>query len=127
MDEAREIMPVRESDRTLTLWLKRRFALGPDAIPWRTRSWIPTDWRLVRHTGIVNIQERPIPPRHIQDVNYKASLLGRLLGYGNLAVASAGQDNVGVRVVVGRAGQFQQAIFDTMESHAGLAHVGSPR
>lgn len=127
MNDEREIMRVRESGRTLAFWLKILGTLGLYVIPWRTRSWILTDRRLVRHTGIINIQERSIPIRNIQDVNYNASLLGRMLGYGNLVVESAGQDDVESMVNVGRADEFRQAIFDTMEGHPGPAASGGRR
>lgn len=127
MDEEREIMRVRESGRTLGFWLKIVVTLGLYVIPWRTRSWILTDRRLVRHTGIINIQERSIPLRNIQDVNYSATLLGRMLGYGNLAVESAGQDDVEAMISVGRANEFRQAIFDTMEGHAGVGTASASR
>ena len=55
-----EIMRVHESGRTLKFWLKMIFTLGLYAIAWRSRSWILTDRRLIRHTGVINIEERSI-------------------------------------------------------------------
>lgn len=110
-----EIMRVRESGRTLKLWLKMLGTLGFYTIPWRSRCWILTDRRLIRHTGVINIEERSIPLKNIQDVNYEATLLGRILNYGNLDVESAGQDDVEAMVNVGKAAAFRTAIFDAIE------------
>jgi len=112
-----EIMRVHESGKTLKLWLKMIFTLGLYAIPWRSRSWILTDRRLIRHTGVLNIQERSIPLKNIQDVNYTASLLGRMFNYGNLDVESAGQEDQEAMINVGRAADFRSAIFEAMEHY----------
>src|SRR5215203_2236907 len=112
-----EVMRVHESGRTLMFWLKIIFTLGLYTIAWRSRSWILTDRRLVRHTGVINIEERSIPLKNIQDVNYSASLLGRMLGYGNLDVESAGQEDIEAMVNVGKAAPFRAAIFEAMEHY----------
>src|SRR3954452_16750958 len=112
-----EIMRVHESGKTLKLWLKMILTLGLYAIPWRSRSWILTDRRLIRHTGVLNIQERSIPLKNIQDVNYTASLLGRMFNYGNLDVESAGQEDQEAMINVGRAADFRAAIFEAMEHY----------
>ena len=124
-----EIMRVHESGRRLTFWLKMVFTLGLYAIPWRSRSWILTDRRLIRHTGVINIQERSIPLKNIQNVDYNASLLGRMLGYGNLRVESAGDsdDDAEEMVDVGRAGEFRARIFEAMEHYGSDDYPGRPR
>ena len=119
-----EIMRVYESGRTFRLWLKMLFTLGLYTIPWRSRSWILTDRRLIRHTGVINIQERSIPLKNIQDVNYTASLLGRMLNYGNLDVESAGDDDEEAMVNVGRAAEFRAAIFEAMEHYGDDEYPG---
>ncbi len=113
----REIMRVRASGRTLKLWLKMIATLGFYAIAWRSRCWILTDRRLIRHTGVITIQERSILLKNIQDVTYSASFLGRMLDYGNLDVDSAGQDGQEAMLDVGRAGEFRAAIFEAMEHY----------
>ena len=112
-----EIMRVHESGKTFKFWLKMIFTLGLYAIPWRSRCWILTDRRLIRHTGVINIQERSIPLKNIQDVNYTSSLLGRMFNYGNLDVESAGQDDQEAMINVGRAADFRAAIFEAMEHY----------
>ena len=117
MDTEHEIMTVRESPRTLLFWLRMIFTLGLYTIPWRSRRWVLTDRRLIRHTGVINIEERSIPLKNIQDVKYTASLFGRMFGYGNLDVESAGQEDIEAMVNVGKAAAFRSAIFEAMENY----------
>lgn len=126
MHDEQELMRVRESGRTLGFWLKMLATLGLYTIPWRSKCWILTDRRLIRHTGVINIQERSIPLKNIQDVNYGASLLGRLLDYGNLRVESAGQDDVEEMTNVGQADRFRQEIFDAIEHGPAEHSVARP-
>jgi uncharacterized membrane protein YdbT with pleckstrin-like domain len=123
----REIMRVHESGRTLVFWLKMLVTLGLYAIPWRSRCWILTDRRLIRHTGVITIQERSIPLSNIQDVNYTASLFGRLFNYGNLDVESAGQEDEEAMHDVGRAADFRAAIFEAMEHYGADDYPGRSR
>ncbi len=121
-----EIMRVHESGRTIGFWCKMIFTLGLYTIPWRSRSWILTDRRLVRHSGVINIQERSIPLKNIQNVDYNASLIGRMFNYGNLRVESAGDsdDDAEQMVNVGQAGEFREQIFQAMENYGSDDYPG---
>lgn len=123
-----EIMRVHESGHTLKLWLKMLVTLGLYTIPWRSRCWILTDRRLIRHTGVINIQERSIPLKNIQDVNYSASVLGRILNYGNLDVESASETEATEAMVnVGNAAAFRSAIFEAIENFGADDYPGRRR
>ena len=123
-----EVMRVHESGRTLMFWLKMIFTLGLYTIAWRSRSWILTDRRLIRHTGVINIQERSIPLKNIQNVDYNSSLIGRMFNYGNLRVESAGDDNDAEQMHnVGRAGEFRARIFEAMENYGSDDYPGRRR
>lgn len=121
-----EVMRVYESGRRPAFWLKMLFTLGLYTIPWRSRSWILTDRRLIRHTGVINIQERSIPLKNIQNVDYNASLIGRMFNYGNLRVESAGDsdDDAEEMVHVGRASEFRSRIFEAMEHYGSDDYPG---
>ena len=121
-----EIMRVHESGRTIGFWGKMIFTLGLYTIPWRSRSWILTDRRLVRHSGVINIQERSIPLKNIQNVDYNASLIGRMFNYGNLRVESAGDsdDDAEQMINVGQAGEFRERIFQAMENYGSDDYPG---
>lgn len=124
-----EIMRVHESGRRIVFWLKMIVTLGLYAIAWRSRSWILTDRRLIRHTGVINIQERSIPLKNIQNVDYNASLIGRMFSYGNLRVESAGDsdDDAEQMYNVGRAGEFREKIFEAMEMYGSTDYPGRPQ
>src|SRR5215217_3249865 len=124
-----EVMRVHESGRTIAFWGKMIFTLGLYSIPWRSRSWILTDRRLIRHTGVINIQERSIPLKNIQNVDYSASLVGRMFNYGNLRVESAGDSDDDAEQMhnVGRAGEFRAMIFEAMENYGSDDYPGRRR
>jgi uncharacterized membrane protein YdbT with pleckstrin-like domain len=124
-----EIMRVHESGRTLKFWLKMIFTLGLYAIAWRSRSWILTDRRLIRHTGVINIEERSIPLKNIQNVDYSSSLVGRMFNFGNLRVESAGDSDDDAEEMnnVGRAGEFRSKIFEAMENYGSDDYPGRRR
>lgn len=124
-----EVMRVHESGRTLIFWLKILITLGLYTIAWRSRSWILTDRRLIRHTGVINIKERSIPLKNIQNVDYNATLLGRMFGYGNLRVESAGDsaDDAEEMINVGQAGEFRARIFEAMENYGSDDYPGRRR
>lgn len=124
-----EIMRVHESGRTFKFWLKMIFTLGLYSIAWRSRSWILTDRRLVRHTGVINIEERSIPLKNIQNVDYSSSLIGRMFNYGNLRVESAGDstDDAEEMINVGNAGEFRVKIFEAMENYGSDDYPGRRR
>jgi uncharacterized membrane protein YdbT with pleckstrin-like domain len=122
-----EIMRVRESGRTFKLWLKMLVSLGFYTFAWRSKTWILTDRRLIRHTGVININERSIPLKNIQDVSFSATLLGRMLDYGNLDVESAGDEDVEAMVNVGRAAEFRTKIFEAIEQFGSDDRAGRVR
>lgn len=122
-----EIMRVRESGRTFKLWLKMLVSLGFYTFAWRSKTWILTDRRLIRHTGVININERSIPLKNIQDVSFSATLLGRILDYGNLDVESAGDEDVEAMVNVGRAAEFRTKIFEAIEQFGSDDYPGRAR
>ena len=124
-----EIMRVHESGRRVVFWLKMIATLGLYTIAWRSRSWRLTDRRLIRHTGVINIQERSIPLKNIQNVDYNASLIGRMFNYGNLRVESAGDSDDDAEQMnnVGRAGEFRGKIFEAMEMYGSSDYPGRPQ
>jgi uncharacterized membrane protein YdbT with pleckstrin-like domain len=78
---------------------------------------------------VINIQERSIPLKNIQNVDYSSSLIGRIFNYGNLRVESAGdsEDDAEEMVNVGRAGEFRSKIFEAMENYGSSDYPGRPR
>jgi uncharacterized membrane protein YdbT with pleckstrin-like domain len=75
---------------------------------------------------VINIEERSIPLKNIQNVDYNASLIGRMFNYGNLRVESAGDsaDDAEQMVNVGHAGEFRERIFAAMENYGADDYPG---
>ena len=59
-------------------------------VRWAATSLTVTDKRVLLETGILNRSSKVIPLTRIQDVSTRASLLGRLLGYGTIEIDAAG-------------------------------------
>jgi uncharacterized membrane protein YdbT with pleckstrin-like domain len=64
---------------------------------WRLTLWtrnrlIVTDRRVFELRGLVVSRVASMPLAKVTDMTYKRSMLGRLLGYGELVVESSGQD-----------------------------------
>lgn len=61
-------------------------------LQWRGDWFIATDKRLLLTYGVVKRQVAMMPLTKVTDMSYNRSLLGRFLGYGELVMESAGQD-----------------------------------
>ena len=70
---------------------------------WRTWQWhadriVVTDQRIFEVSGVLTRKVASMPLTRVTDMTYKRSLLGRILGYGDLIVESAGQDQALSRI-----------------------------
>ncbi|MGO0577408.1 PH domain-containing protein [Ornithinimicrobium panacihumi] len=61
-------------------------------LEWRNEWFVATDKRLLMTYGLLTHKVAMMPLRKVTDMNYGRSLLGRLLGYGQFVLESAGQD-----------------------------------
>ncbi|MEZ0492416.1 PH domain-containing protein [Kineococcus sp. TBRC 1896] len=61
-------------------------------LQWRGDWFIATDKRLLLTYGVVKRQVAMMPLSKVTDMSYRRSLPGRFLGYGELVMESAGQD-----------------------------------
>jgi membrane protein YdbS with pleckstrin-like domain len=59
---------------------------------WRVDRILVTDHRFLEVSGILTRRVATMPLTKVTDMTYRRSILGRLLGYGDLIVESAGQD-----------------------------------
>lgn len=84
-------------------------ALGVVAVAWAARlgwrmwQWwvnriVITDRRIFEVSGILTRQVASMPLTRVTDLTYRRSLVGRVLGYGDLVVESAGQDQALARI-----------------------------
>lgn len=64
---------------------------------WRAWQWavdriVVTDQRIFEVSGVLTRKVASMPLTRVTDMTYRRSVLGRILGYGDLIVESAGQD-----------------------------------
>ena len=60
-------------------------------VRWATTSFVVTDQRLVQREGVLAKETVEIPLDRVDAVRLRRSVLGRLLGYGDLMVESGGE------------------------------------
>ena len=61
-------------------------------LEWRNEWFVATDKRLLMTYGLITHKVAMMPLRKVTDMNYARSPLGRILGYGQFVMESAGQD-----------------------------------
>lgn len=72
--------------------------LGWKAWQWRADTIVVTDQRIFEVSGVLTRKVASMPLTRVTDMTYQRSILGRLLGYGDLIVESAGQDQALSRI-----------------------------
>jgi len=65
--------------------------IGWCILDWRVEQIAVTDTRLIRVSGLVAITVDTVPLAEITDMSLRCSIPGRVLGYGQLRVETAGQ------------------------------------
>lgn len=94
--------PSEGSDRVdlvlgiIALFFAARF--GWKAWQWRADTIVVTDQRIFEVSGVLTRKVASMPLTRVTDMTYQRSLMGRLLGYGDLIVESAGQDQALSRI-----------------------------
>ena len=67
-------------------------------LEWYNEWFVATDRRILMVYGLVTHKVAMMPLRKVTDMNYGRSIMGRLLGYGQFVLESAGQDQA-MRVI----------------------------
>ena len=65
---------------------------------WWVERFVVTDQRVLLSSGLLTRRVAMMPLRKVTDMTYERSVLGRLLGYGEFIMESAGQDQALSRV-----------------------------
>ena len=80
------------------LWALLAIRLAVKIWQWLDDYFVVTSQRLVLATGIVTRKVNMMPLTKVTDMSFQRSTMGRLLGYGEFIVESAGQDQALRRV-----------------------------
>jgi uncharacterized membrane protein YdbT with pleckstrin-like domain len=79
-------------------WLVLLFRLGFKVWAWWDDHFVVTSQRLLLATGVLTKKVNMMPLSKVTDMSFQRSSLGRVLGYGEFIVESAGQDQALRRV-----------------------------
>lgn len=80
------------------LWLILVFRLLIKIYEWLEDYFVVTSQRLILATGILTRTVNMMPLAKVTDMSFRRSTMGRILGYGEFIVESAGQDQALRRV-----------------------------
>lgn len=98
MQAEKLILRSREHIFGRTFWMKMLFTLGLYFFPWRSKTLELTDRRVVLRSGVFSKNERSIPLVKVQDVTVDRGPIGRMFGFGDLRIESAGGSNTEIQV-----------------------------
>jgi Bacterial PH domain len=73
-------------------WLALVLRLGFRAWEWRTDWFVATNKRVLLTYGVFTRKVAMMPLLKVTDMSYNRSILGRMIGYGEFVLESAGQD-----------------------------------
>jgi membrane protein YdbS with pleckstrin-like domain len=80
------------------LWLALVLRLVGKVYEWSVNYFVVTSQRMLLATGIVTRKVNMMPLGKVTDMSFRRSTLGRILGYGEFILESAGQDQA-LRIV----------------------------
>jgi membrane protein YdbS with pleckstrin-like domain len=90
-----QVLPVRlpfVRDLLLAVWVVLLARLTWRVLEWREDWFVVTDRRLLLRTGLVTRRVAMMPLIKVTDMSYARPPAGRVLGYGEIVIESAGQD-----------------------------------
>jgi Bacterial PH domain len=73
-------------------WLALVLRLGYRIVEWRTDWFVATNKRVLLTYGVFTRKVAMMPLLKVTDMSYNRSILGRVVGYGEFVLESAGQD-----------------------------------
>jgi uncharacterized membrane protein YdbT with pleckstrin-like domain len=74
------------------IWLILLLRLAGKIFDWTENYFVVTSQRMMLSTGLITHKVNMMPLTKVTDMTFQRSTLGRILGYGEFIVESAGQD-----------------------------------
>jgi uncharacterized membrane protein YdbT with pleckstrin-like domain len=84
-------------------------------VRWNSRSFTVTDRRVILDTGVLSRSSKVIALDRVQDISTNQSLLGRVLGYGQIEIDSAGAAGAEVLAALPAPQRFRDEVFSRAE------------
>lgn len=97
---------------------------GWDALRWWAEEYIVTNRRVIQSEGIVNKHTKDSSLEKVNDVELTQSVLGRILGYGDLSIVTGSDVGVNDLVRIREPIAFKTAMLDAKND---LEHGGGQR
>jgi uncharacterized membrane protein YdbT with pleckstrin-like domain len=112
--------PAESGFRVLVVGVAALALLALSLLPylrWRTTHYVITTRRVMGRSGVTRRVGQDLPLYRIEDVAFEHTLLGRLLGSGDLVLESSGQQG-GLRLVdVPRVESVQRTVTELMDDN----------
>jgi len=110
------VIVARESAWRLAWWIKAIFTGGIWLIFWGANKLVVTTRRVYLTSGTFSKKERSIPLGRVQDVSLKQGMVGRMFGYGDLRIESAGGATTEIVAKgYGKAARVRSALLERMQ------------
>ena len=97
-----------------------------ELVKWRTTYFVVTTDRVIYRQGVVARSGVEIPLERISNVNFKQSILERLLGVGDILVQSGGEDGEQTFSDISRPDDVQNIVNSCIQSRASRPFLGAP-
>lgn len=103
---------------------------GWDLIQWEAEQYIVTNYRVIQTEGIVNKKTSDSSLEKVNDIVLTQSVLGRLLGYGDLSIITGSDVGTNLLKRLNEPVRFKTAILDAkvdLSSDDDRVHAAGPR
>lgn len=97
-----------------------------ELVKWRTTYFVVTTDRVIYRQGVVARSGVEIPLERISNVNFKQSILERLLGVGDILVQSGGEDGEQTFSDISRPDDVQNIVNSCIQTRASRPFLGAP-
>lgn len=82
---------------------------------WKFDIWVVTNYRVIDEFGVFSISSKESPIDKINNVSYQQSLLGRLMGFGDVQIQTAAEMGETSYANISRPQQLKEALSNAQE------------
>lgn len=82
---------------------------------WKFDLWVVTNYRVIDEFGVFSISSKESPIDKINNVSYQQSLLGRIMGFGDVQIQTAAEMGETSYIDISRPQQLKEALSNAQE------------
>ena len=82
---------------------------------WKFDLWVVTNYRVIDEFGVISINSKESPIDKINNVSYQQSLLGRIMGFGDVQIQTAAEMGETSYANISRPQQLKEALSNAQE------------